>query len=462
MIDLMPTSTTWGPIYYVCHDPPVTLYQSPDLARFLEECFKLAMPPNLSLVEDVIEDRIRQVWRTNPDLVSSEALPSIIDVAIRSFAANLGPGWLISDLRTAKPGDGFPGGNAIPPASSGGQVTCRCLLIKSRQKGACYQDCFISNLSLVMNWWPFRSKPQATRESSMMPLVPTPSRPSEPTSPKQELTSPKEPRLLLESVGLGSHVEAILGLAHPCLRLVAAWPGQPPAGRTKLGGCPDLPPKQAWPDVGGKPLSFIAQVDLDALAGLPGSEGLPQQGLLTFFYDAVEQPAGYDKEDVGSWRVIHVASTELLERPYPPDLADDGRFAEVRLSGESADSLPNPEAVGLLTPSLSEGELSHYEDVYWQLNESTTRIPKHQLLGHYEPITGGVLRDCHWYSPGRKDPRGTEMRNGAREWRLLLQIDSDDDAGMTWHDAGFIYFCVRNEDLRNGDFGKVWLCLEGC
>src|SRR5262245_2649139 len=35
VVDLLPESTQWGPIYFACHDAPVILYQSPTLEQFL-------------------------------------------------------------------------------------------------------------------------------------------------------------------------------------------------------------------------------------------------------------------------------------------------------------------------------------------------------------------------------------------------------------------------------------------
>src|SRR5262245_40200057 len=36
VIDVLPSSTTSGPIYFACHDAPVIVYQSADLGQFLD------------------------------------------------------------------------------------------------------------------------------------------------------------------------------------------------------------------------------------------------------------------------------------------------------------------------------------------------------------------------------------------------------------------------------------------
>jgi cell wall assembly regulator SMI1 len=69
VVDLLPSSTVWGPIYLACHDAPVILYQGPTLAHFLEELFKLCAPPYKSAVDDVHEDRLFDVWSKNPGVI---------------------------------------------------------------------------------------------------------------------------------------------------------------------------------------------------------------------------------------------------------------------------------------------------------------------------------------------------------------------------------------------------------
>ncbi|HEV7753278.1 MAG TPA: DUF1963 domain-containing protein [Baekduia sp.] len=62
-------------------------------------------------------------------------------------------------------------------------------------------------------------------------------------------------------------------------------------GHTRLGGRPDLPAGSHWPARHGRPLSFLAQVDLGALAqAVPGST--PARGLLSVFADLREGADG--------------------------------------------------------------------------------------------------------------------------------------------------------------------------
>ncbi len=110
VIDLLPTSKTWGPIYFACHDAPVILYQSPGLSHFLVELFKMSIPPRKSLVDDVHEDRLFDVWRKNPGVMSYDECIKSADAELKSFATQLGPSFQIIDMRTPEIGFGFSWG----------------------------------------------------------------------------------------------------------------------------------------------------------------------------------------------------------------------------------------------------------------------------------------------------------------------------------------------------------------
>jgi len=114
VVDLLPTSTHWGPVYFACHDPPVILLQSPSLDHFLRELFRCSQPPYTSLVHEVHDDRLFRVWRTNPGVLSQAECLRSGDEALRSFANLLAPSFQIADLRTADVGFGFSWGRHGP------------------------------------------------------------------------------------------------------------------------------------------------------------------------------------------------------------------------------------------------------------------------------------------------------------------------------------------------------------
>jgi hypothetical protein len=114
VVDLHPRTVQWGPIYFVCHDPPVILYQADSLEQFLSELFQMFKPPHQSLVDDVHEDRLAHVWQTNPGVLSYEQCLESGDPILSAFARDLDDGFQVIDVRRAKPGDGFSWGRYGP------------------------------------------------------------------------------------------------------------------------------------------------------------------------------------------------------------------------------------------------------------------------------------------------------------------------------------------------------------
>ena len=114
VVDLLPDATAWGPIYFACHDAPVILYQADSLEQFLRELFRMFEPPHQSLIDDVHEDRLAHVWRTNPGVLSHEQCLLLEDPVLSAFAGELDESFQIIDLRLAKPGDGFSWGRYGP------------------------------------------------------------------------------------------------------------------------------------------------------------------------------------------------------------------------------------------------------------------------------------------------------------------------------------------------------------
>jgi len=114
VVDLSPVSKTFGPIYFACHDPPIILYQSESLSDFLTELFKACMPPHKSLIDDVHDDRLHNVWSTNPGVIAYDDCIESPDPVLKSFASELDASWYVIDLRNARPGMGFSWGRYGP------------------------------------------------------------------------------------------------------------------------------------------------------------------------------------------------------------------------------------------------------------------------------------------------------------------------------------------------------------
>jgi hypothetical protein len=114
VLDITPQTRVTAPVFFACHDAPVILYQSADVASFLSEVFRMYAPPHKSLVVDVQDDKLFDVWRRNPGVIDHATASSSLDSSLRSFAATLGEEFQIVDLRRVDPGMGFSWGRYGP------------------------------------------------------------------------------------------------------------------------------------------------------------------------------------------------------------------------------------------------------------------------------------------------------------------------------------------------------------
>jgi len=114
VVDLTPERRAVAPVFFAGHDPPVILLQSPTIGHFMHEVFRMYEPPHASLATDVHEDRLFDVWRENPGVLSHAQALNSDDAKLADFAAALDDDFEIVDLRSAEIGMGFSWGRHGP------------------------------------------------------------------------------------------------------------------------------------------------------------------------------------------------------------------------------------------------------------------------------------------------------------------------------------------------------------
>jgi uncharacterized protein YwqG len=214
-------------------------------------------------------------------------------------------------------------------------------------------------------------------------------------------------------------------------------------------------------------LSFLAQINLEEVASYDTEKVLPSTGILYFFYDSQQETWGFDPKDKGSWRVIYFDGdkSELKRVSLPENMPKEGIFTACRLELKSELSLPACESKYIDEIMLSDKESDAYFDFCDELQQDSVI---NKLLGHPDQIQGDMQLEVQLVSnglycgnsSGYLDPRAKELKKGVREWRLLLQIDSDPNCNMMWGDVGRLYFWIKNDDLLNRRFENVWMILE--
>ena len=277
-------------------------------------------------------------------------------------------------------------------------------------------------------------------------------------------------RSQLEEIGIEARqLDALQKLVRPAIRLESRKVAQADLslGQSRLGGEPDLPAKFKWPTYKGKPLAFVAQLNMEAVARVMSTAPLPKRGHLWFFYAADQRNWGFDPKDRGSSLVHHEADVALERRALPRELPDAGRFQPCALAMASYVDIPSMEDERNPLTGSDDDMLDSYLDVQDQLASPSGDIA-HKLLGHAQTIQGAMELECALTSngihtgdsSGYKDRRAAKLAKSQYDWRLLLQIDSDEHAGMMWGDAGRIYYWIREPDLRERRFDKSWLVLQ--
>jgi uncharacterized protein YwqG len=250
---------------------------------------------------------------------------------------------------------------------------------------------------------------------------------------------------------------ALLEMARPSIRLhTLPYTHEPlPLATSKYFGRPDLPTEVEWPMLRGDPLVFVAQINLAEMTALEPELDLPRSGLLSFFCWAEEPGAGaYELVETGSGVVLFSSfSAPLVPRELPLAVP---RFKECRFEARVEPTLPpyeSPELESLGFARDPNGFLPHEPwQRYLEVAEALARPygglePVHRVLGYPHQVQGALQAYC----PSRSS-----------DWRLLLQLDSDRNAGVGWGDAGALYFMIRQDDLAAARFDNTYFVEQCC
>jgi uncharacterized protein YwqG len=221
-----------------------------------------------------------------------------------------------------------------------------------------------------------------------------------------------------------------------------------PRGTSFLRGAPSIAP-DPWPVRNGRKLDFLAQIDLAQVQAALQPDWLPREGALLFFYDFESYVMGSDVGSQDCWAVIYqpVASRDLAPRESPAP--SDPAYARVPVMFRPILRYPTRERLGAVVLDDEERfTLQALADAEFGAN------PKHQFAGTPYPVQDDDMeRLCQRVSSGG-------LEKGAADWRLLLQLDTDDSVSFNWISSGMSYFFVRESQARVGDFSNAWMVIQ--
>jgi len=278
---------------------------------------------------------------------------------------------------------------------------------------------------------------------------------------------------LIDNAGLAHYSNDLLNAVKPAIHIKSiriSDESRIEIGVSKLGGSPALPLGFEWPHWKGRPLTFIAQVRLSDIAVHDIERALPPVGRLYFFYEANGEPWGFDPADRGSCKVFFLEdeSVPLEHVPHPTAPGEFGQIEPLHpciIEFSQTVTLPTVDVVEKL--GLLEPDLDRYWDVLSAVEKATQ--PIHHLLGYPDPMQGDMEVQCQLVTnglylggpTGYSDPRRSALEAGASDWRLLLQIDTDESGlGVMWGDMGRIYYWIQRQALQVSNFDNTWLIFQ--
>ncbi len=251
-----------------------------------------------------------------------------------------------------------------------------------------------------------------------------------------------------------------------------------PVGRSKFGGKPHLPKDFEWFYYEGedfdnvvkrRPLSFLAQINLQEIADYDKDNRLPHKGMLYFFYDLCTMRWGFDPKDKGCARVLYIDNPDNLQSiDFPEELDVDYILPEFALSFKSCMDLPDYEEIAERVEDLEWDSYDEERVLYGY--DGMEREDVSKLLGYADLIQGDMLFECEEVSngiycggiPEITEEQREKMLSASKEWELLFQMStvSDENYELMFGDCGSIYFYIKKQDLQEKNFENVWLILQ--
>lgn len=255
--------------------------------------------------------------------------------------------------------------------------------------------------------------------------------------------------------------------------------GELPVGRSKFGGKPHLPEGFVWPyyegedsidgTVKNRPLSFLAQINLEEIGEYDKENELPYSGMLYFFYELCTMRWGFDPKDRGCARVFWVENpVGLRSTALPKDLEADFILPEFALSFESKVELPNYEELAERETDVDWDDYNEEKVLCGYEDSEDEELSK--LLGYANLIQGDMTFECAEIDhgiycgdvPKLSDEQREQLLADSNEWVLLFQMSTvtGEDYELMFGDCGSIYFYIKKKDLRERNFDNVWLILQ--
>jgi uncharacterized protein YwqG len=143
------------------------------------------------------------------------------------------------------------------------------------------------------------------------------------------------------------------------------------------------------------------------------------------------------------------------------------KYAPCALTCSIDMTLPPGDSWALQTLQLSVQERYRYQKMLSAFREEKQK-PLHRLLGYPDALQGDMQMNCELLSRSFSLGDGLpgdgmqleQLQREAQKWRLLLQLDTDEDAQMLWGINGRCYYWIQEEALKQRQFAETWCILQ--
>lgn len=284
----------------------------------------------------------------------------------------------------------------------------------------------------------------------------------------------KKLKSLIQEYGLSHASQYIIDHIRPIIRYVKAGEARYDSlCDSRVGGDPDLPPELQWPLTNaGTPMTFLAQLNLGELACHDAITLLPAHGFLYFFV-GIDEPA-YNIEH----RVLYVPEDQyasVVRRVAPAMTALEQRYNGYRITARLSMEPPNYAYVDYDQIETDSIGFEEYEDLSFAISQSGSgEVAK--LFGYpmgqhddseYEAALMILTGANYSYNKSKALEQITahfvgdeaKAKQEIQDTLLLLELESDNEVGFCWWDAGVLQFYIRKEDLMELRFERTYCSL---
>lgn len=250
---------------------------------------------------------------------------------------------------------------------------------------------------------------------------------------------------LIRASGLDADAQkAAEALLAPCILIERERiDGDLPRGSSRFGGDPDLPLWTRWPSYEGVPMMFVAQINLEEVAEVSHSVGLPSRGQIYLFADVESGDMELD-----CFRFIYVSNPRRWLRRRASPVPQSETVPPHRLIFRASWDLPDAGDAALGNAMDKFGE--EYRALIG--NFRGEHHYRHQLLGYPRSIQASTrsMAEALRFG-GTSDTDNSSHTDLATRWQLLLQLDSDypeDGPKFYWGDLGALTVWSFQDDFR--------------